>query len=129
MKSNSEKVHILTSDLSTNMEIPPFQFQDPVEIVTKKHTESSINAQLDVFYKNLTKDKIDPLFRFLNEIRLSTNKAEWKALLNKVILAHPISKLLHQDPCTHHSFTKPRGYPGDADLLDFFYRKKTPLCL
>lgn len=30
--------------------------------------------------------------------------------------------MLHQDPLTLRGFSKPRGYPGDAVLLDFIYR-------
>lgn len=34
---------------------------------------------------------------------------------------HPLAALVHQDPFTFHSFTKPRGYPGDATLIDMIY--------
>ncbi len=35
--------------------------------------------------------------------------------------SHPIAAILHQDPFTDWSFRKPRGYSGDAHLLDFIY--------
>jgi SAM-dependent methyltransferase len=34
---------------------------------------------------------------------------------------HPILKYFLEDPLTHWSFTKPRGYSGDAQLLDYIY--------
>jgi SAM-dependent methyltransferase len=34
---------------------------------------------------------------------------------------HPISRILHEDPYTWRAFHKPRGYAGDAVLLDFVY--------
>ncbi len=34
---------------------------------------------------------------------------------------HPVTALLHQDPYTCYGFHKPRGYAGDAVLLDFIY--------
>ena len=34
---------------------------------------------------------------------------------------HPIAAVVHQDPFTRRSFEKPRGYPGDAALLDLIY--------
>jgi hypothetical protein len=34
---------------------------------------------------------------------------------------HSIFAQLLADPMTRQAFTKPRGYPGDADLIDFIY--------
>lgn len=34
---------------------------------------------------------------------------------------HPVSQSVHQDPFTYRSFEKPRGYAGDAALLDLIY--------
>ncbi|MCE7029062.1 class I SAM-dependent methyltransferase [Jiella avicenniae] len=35
---------------------------------------------------------------------------------------HAVGRFLFQDPLTHWSFTKPRGYSGDASLLDIYYK-------
>jgi SAM-dependent methyltransferase len=35
--------------------------------------------------------------------------------------AHPIAALLRQDPFTDWAMRRPRGYPGDATLMDFVY--------
>src|SRR3954468_20803110 len=51
-------------------------------------------------------------------------------------LTHPVCGLLHQDPFTHRAFSKPRGYAGDAVMMDYIYglgeaeqaaRETTPL--
>jgi extracellular factor (EF) 3-hydroxypalmitic acid methyl ester biosynthesis protein len=34
---------------------------------------------------------------------------------------HPLRKFVHQDPFTRRSFEKPRGYAGDAVLIDYIY--------
>ena len=51
-------------------------------------------------------------------------------------LTHPLRELLHQDPFTYRAFDKPRGYAGDAVMMDYIYglgeagqaaREATPL--
>ena len=46
---------------------------------------------------------------------------EWRETVARDLRPHPIIPLLHQDPYSSYGFRKPRGYPGDAVLLDFMY--------
>jgi extracellular factor (EF) 3-hydroxypalmitic acid methyl ester biosynthesis protein len=39
----------------------------------------------------------------------------------KICLNHPIRHLVWNDPFTQRAFQKPRGYAGDASLLDYIY--------
>lgn len=64
---------------------------------------------------------VDYLFRQLHIIRRSYEPAVWQTLF-EIAQAHPVASLLHEDPFTAWSFRKPRGYSGDAGLLDFIYR-------
>ncbi len=64
---------------------------------------------------------MDLLFDGLYTKRSESNKESWQHFCENVCLNHPIQALLHQDPLTLRSFSKPRGYPGDAVLLDFIY--------
>lgn len=64
---------------------------------------------------------MEQLARYLREMRLSLPAEDWKAFVASEVLTHPIRSLIHQDPFTHHSFSKPRGYPGDAALIDYIY--------
>lgn len=57
----------------------------------------------------------------LHGLRSQTTADEWRAFAQQDCLAHPIKTLLHQDPMTRRAFEKPRGYAGDADLLDLIY--------
>jgi hypothetical protein len=34
---------------------------------------------------------------------------------------HPVRQVLHQDPFTYRAFSKPRGYAGDAVMMDYIY--------
>jgi extracellular factor (EF) 3-hydroxypalmitic acid methyl ester biosynthesis protein len=44
----------------------------------------------------------------------------WKTYAGSC-LSHPLRKLLHQDPFTYRAFAKPRGYAGDAVMMDYIY--------
>ncbi len=56
----------------------------------------------------------------LHRTRTSFDPSVWYDLV-PVVQNHPIAALLLQDPFTRWSFEKPRGYSGDAHLLDFIY--------
>lgn len=45
----------------------------------------------------------------------------WRAICTH-LRAHRFFRLVLEDPLTRHGVTKPRGYPGDAALLDFVLR-------
>lgn len=61
----------------------------------------------------------------LYNLRHHSRHNGWSELRTKVI-DHPIREVLHQDPFTFRSFTKPRGYPGDAVMLDYMYCHDAP---
>ena len=49
------------------------------------------------------------------------DKKSWKNIVNNVLLSHPVREILHKDPFTHRAFSKPRGYAGDAVMIDYIY--------
>lgn len=57
----------------------------------------------------------------LNDIRLRVSEAEWRNKVQAFCLSHPLRTLVHQDPFTLRAFEKPRGYAGDAIMLDYVY--------
>ena len=86
---------------------------------------STLTALLDQAYDLLATDDIN---QGMTEIHESTQKVhqnlspeEWSNLCQSVAFPHPVTTLIHQDPFTYHSFIKPRGYAGDAELLDYIY--------
>ena len=56
----------------------------------------------------------------LHQFREKYHSSVWKELI-PLIQSHPVADYFLQDPFTHWSFDKPRGYSGDAQLLDFIY--------
>jgi len=45
---------------------------------------------------------------------------DWPAYA-RACLSHPICRQLYQDPFTYRAFAKPRGYAGDAVMMDYIY--------
>jgi extracellular factor (EF) 3-hydroxypalmitic acid methyl ester biosynthesis protein len=82
---------------------------------------------LDDVYDKLNSGRINEgmneLLPGLKLRRLTSTAREWAKLV-EVCLAHPLRDLLHQDPFTHRAFSKPRGYAGDAVLLDYIYGRE-----
>ena len=60
----------------------------------------------------------------LKEVRSSLEESEWKSVV-KTCLQHPLKEIIHADPFTCRSYEKPRGYTGDAILLDMIYSPKS----
>ncbi len=78
---------------------------------------------------NLTEQRIkneqDPaeiihqLIESLHEARHKFSTV-WKDLV-PIVQQHPVASYFHNDPFSRWSFEKPRGYSGDAHLIDFIY--------
>lgn len=57
----------------------------------------------------------------LFDLRHNAEAEEWREFAEHAWLDHPLRELTHQDPLTRRAFEKPRGYAGDAELLDYIY--------
>jgi chemotaxis methyl-accepting protein methylase len=58
--------------------------------------------------------------RELAEVRASRSTEEWRDY-TRAFRDHPLLAILHQDAFTARGFRKPRGYAGDAVLIDMIY--------
>ncbi len=63
---------------------------------------------------------IDRLFHGLRDLRSSAAEDQWTDMI-RTGLAHPLCQFVHQDPFTSRAFNKPRGYAGDAVMMDYIY--------
>ena len=57
----------------------------------------------------------------LNGMRHYVSESTWKQFVAHECRQHPLMQLLQQDPLTSRAFTKPRGYAGDAVMMDMMY--------
>lgn len=77
-------------------------------------------AQQQFEYGRDPAEIIDRLAATLHETRGKFHPRVWQELI-PIAQNHPVSDIFLQDPFTRWSFEKPRGYSGDAQLLDFIY--------
>ena len=65
-------------------------------------------------------ESLDQLFISLRDRQQQLAPETWRELVRRCRL-HPLRGLLHEDPFTSRAFNKPRGYAGDAVLMDYLY--------
>lgn len=78
---------------------------------------------LDIVDEQLQAGRIaEPLDQLFEDLRERREEApqDWPGYAHSC-LCHPLSSLLHQDPFTCRAFAKPRGYAGDAVMMDYIY--------
>jgi SAM-dependent methyltransferase len=63
---------------------------------------------------------IHRLMSYLEATRSKVHPDVWHALI-PVVQNHPVLPYFLEDPLTRWSYEKPRGYSGDAQLLDYVY--------
>lgn len=70
-------------------------------------------------------DAIGRLRTTLRGLRSSLSPSEW-ALVGEQARRHPLHRLLLESPFTRRAYEKPRGYAGDAVLMDLIYGMVPP---
>jgi len=66
---------------------------------------------------------LDELFNALRDRKLNSQPADWLEFVQHC-RQHRLMTLLHRDPFTFRAFSKPRGYAGDAVMMDFIYGRE-----
>jgi extracellular factor (EF) 3-hydroxypalmitic acid methyl ester biosynthesis protein len=61
----------------------------------------------------------------LRNLKASVDQDVWTNVIIPEARRHSLATLVHECPLTRHSFSRPRGYPGDASLLDLIYRHQS----
>jgi len=69
---------------------------------------------------------IDALAVQLNALRQEAGPEIWRSDLIFRLREHPLGALLRECPYTHRALQKPRGYAGDAVMLDYLYERIPP---
>jgi len=66
---------------------------------------------------------VDQLFKGLRILRREAARDEWKQLIDSG-RRHSLRRIVHEDPLTRRAFEKPRGYAGDAVMMDYIYGRE-----
>jgi len=66
-------------------------------------------------------DRLEALVEGLNIARRSLLPDDWQSTIERTVRPHPVTQLMHEEPFTRRAFDKPRGYAGDAAMLDLVY--------
>jgi extracellular factor (EF) 3-hydroxypalmitic acid methyl ester biosynthesis protein len=64
---------------------------------------------------------LDDLFTGVEQIRNASGLDAWSAFVDQARTDRRLLSLVHQDPFTKRAFDKPRGYAGDAVMMDYAY--------
>ena len=62
------------------------------------------------------------LARALRDLKRQQPADAWEITVEQC-RSHTLRAVLHEDPLTERAFRKPRGYQGDAELLDIIYQR------
>ena len=73
----------------------------------------------------LVHEAMSELITSIRSIRMLLDEASWGEFI-RFARSHELFNTIQQCPFTSHAFRRPRGYPGDAELLDFIYFKRFP---
>lgn len=64
---------------------------------------------------------LDELYEGAVNRRAGSSPQDWRSFVAQVVRPHAVLERIHLDPIARRSFEKPRGYAGDAVLLDYIY--------
>lgn len=110
------------ANIAMTQSAPPVEYRPSLDGFQAQLTAGSIAPALDELFDDLL-------------ARRSEQPEDWPAYA-RGCLSHPIGEMLRQDPFTYRAWSKPRGYAGDAVMMDYIYglgeardaaRQATPL--
>lgn len=64
---------------------------------------------------------LDALFEHLHEAKARMSEGEWRGFCDEVHGYPEVQEIVLQDPMTRRAYLKPRGYAGDAVMMDYLY--------
>jgi SAM-dependent methyltransferase len=99
---------------------------DTVDADELKERTAQLALVLDLAHQAFARKEpagsiVERLAGRLHDLRRRAAPAVWQRLI-PLAQQHRVAEYLMEDPFTRWSFQKPRGYSGDASLLDIYYK-------
>jgi extracellular factor (EF) 3-hydroxypalmitic acid methyl ester biosynthesis protein len=92
--------------------------------------QDRLSAHMDTALRQITAGEVlsglARLGNVLSETRRRLPASDWREFITNKVLTHPIREVMHADPFTYRAFSKPRGYAGDAVMMDYIYGRSAP---
>lgn len=115
--------HSITPAASSPRVAPPAPEEDPARhIPTLDSLADYLDAAVPGFLEGDSSAALDRLCRGLNGLRECVGEVVWLEEGVPICRAHPLFGITRADPYTSRAFDKPRGYAGDAVMLDYLYQ-------
>src|SRR5579863_1113496 len=95
------------TNFATQLTAPATQNRQVLDVAQARLQEGRVALAMDELVEDL-------------RARREEEPEDWPAYA-RACQNHPIRELLHQDPFTYWAFSKPRGYAGDAVMMDYIY--------
>jgi len=97
----------ITTNIQTTSTFPVFAHQMVLDHVADQLKAGRVSSALDNLFDDLAG-------------RRQEDAEGWPDFA-RFCSGHPLRHLLHADPFTYRAFAKPRGYAGDAVMMDYIY--------
>ncbi|GMT98420.1 class I SAM-dependent methyltransferase [Corallococcus caeni] len=98
------------------------------EVPTSEEAFLEAREWLDALHSRMMQGPDDMLHQGMTDLhgglierRRQWSPELWKRFCLELARKHPMRPFLHQCPFTRHAFERPRGYAGDAALIDYLY--------
>ncbi|MBC8165193.1 MAG: class I SAM-dependent methyltransferase [Bryobacteraceae bacterium] len=80
-----------------------------------------LNGITRAFEQGAGKEVFPGIWQGLTALRRELTASEWSEFGRQLREEHPMRDFVFQDPLTYRAFEKPRGYAGDAVMMDHLY--------
>jgi extracellular factor (EF) 3-hydroxypalmitic acid methyl ester biosynthesis protein len=91
--------------------------------LTKRTIDQILDRTMDEYLQQNFEVGTDQLVKCLGKISNQYSPEVFKNWIRDYCLAHPVADFLLKTPVNERCYQKPKGYAGDALLIDYFYRK------